>query len=188
MSLNTVSSRTRSVAKPVTGVATLLLVVLSLLLGPSVGAHEYRETSNIRIYGCALSGKYGCQSHFLRRWNSGSYGILYETRHSHACTDKGGDAQWWKMPRLHISNQGTIIWSQYHDHATGHTTEWCGQSVSVHMWYPNVNSASGWNRWAVGTTQQFPGVFMDCRHEIVNFSGTSDFTGGSNISPAGGNC
>lgn len=168
-------------------VAALALSLLSVAAEP-VGAHEYRETSNIRINGCALSGKYGCQSHYVRRWFSSAYGWLYETRHSHACTDKGGDSSGWEMPRLHILNQGTIIWSQYHDHASMHTTEWCGQSVSVHMWYPNVNVASGNNAWKVNTTQQFPGVFMDCRHQIANFSGTGDFSGGTNISPAGGNC
>lgn len=167
--------------------AVVLVVGMSGIAPATVEAHEYWETSNIRIHGCALSGKYGCQSHYLRRFSS-IYGWLYETRHSHGCTDKGGDSSGWEMPRMHIASQGTIQWSVYHDHASMHTTEWCGQSVSVHMWNPNVYVASGSNYWKVNTTQQFPGVFMDCRHQIANFSGTGSYTGGTNISPAGGNC
>lgn len=157
----------------------------------NAGAHTYWESNNIRVAGCALSGKYGCQSHYLRRWDSGGYGILYETRHSHVCTDRGGDATWWRPDRLRVVNQATTVYDMTAHNAHQHNSEWCGQSVVFHNWYPNVNSASGWNSWWGYTTAQFPigPVTMRCGHRISNFSGTSSVDPiGSNVSPAGGNC
>lgn len=180
-------------ALAVLGIA-LALAGSGLAQPTPAGAHDYYESGNIRIHGCALSQKYGCQAHYLRRWNGGAYGILYETRHSHACTDRGGDAAWWKLGNLEIRNQGNIDWSMLsHNHE--HTTEWCGQAVSVHMWYPNNNVASGNNRWYVRTQQLFDyayptnDVLQECAHQFSNFSGTTSVSnGGTPVSPAGGNC
>lgn len=172
----------------------LLLVMLAVLatVAPSgpADAHNYWESGNIRIGGCALSGKYGCQAHYLRRWNSGGFGILYETRHSHVCTDFAGDGTWWRPSELRIYNQGTQIYSQTSHSSHQHTTEWCGQSVATHMWYPNVNSASGNNRWRAFTIALYAqGVTMTCGHHMNNFSGTSNTDPfGVRVSPSGGNC
>lgn len=122
-------------------------------------AHGLDQPPYERIYGCGLSNKYGCQSHYLLYQNQGQ-GAFYIVAHSHACTDLGGDGISWRLGRLETYYRNTplnLAWTRY-DHNYPHTRQWCGWSSGDHSWYPSVQAIYANNRFSVKTWQTHPGA------------------------------
>lgn len=154
-----------------------LVLAASVLLSPSLaapaGAHSYWATSDtIRIAGCAVSSKYGCQSYFLNP-ESTPTGSYYVVQHSHICTNKGGDSTQWSL-YSHATFYTQHDMAFYAESRNPKTTGWCAQGAtdsSSYSWFPNVQALVGNNQFWVNTDQWFPGpIFLTCKHQILNFN------------------
>lgn len=111
-----------------------------------------------RVYGCGVSGKYSCQSHYLY-WKS-SDGWLWT--HTHACTtdpNPGSDGgETWRV-RYHSVQGGFEFpphapswWSNPHAGEHQHSDQWCGWVHHDHDdWSSNLRLKNGTGTAEVST-------------------------------------
>lgn len=183
-------------------IAVLLAVAVASMWPGKAHAHSYWENNaNLRLYGCALAAKYGCQAHYLRL-ESNAFGSYYIDRHAHGCTTSAGEISYgekWQLFSLaafYRWGDSNPAWGVYHQ-SHWHTDEWCEASQPSHGgWYPNVQQLFANNQYWVNTLKSATsiGTSMNCKHQVVNFAGV---VGGQtfsthghphNVSPIGDAC